>query len=181
MSEVYNRFKQRMDFFRFANIKNKKVLDVGCGKGVSSFIAAEFFNCNVFVIEPFNEKILQTKKYFHEKNFLKKIHFINKSITDNDLPSNDFDFVFCFNVLHHIKKSLRKKALSEMFRVCRSGLFISELNDFGVKIFDELVHPRENHDALKVNLNSMEKMLKNFGVIKRFKSGRINNFYEVLK
>jgi len=49
--KVYNAYKERQEFLKFAGINNKKMLDIGAGKGLSSIIATKEFNCKVTVIE----------------------------------------------------------------------------------------------------------------------------------
>lgn len=44
---------------------------------------------------------------------------IKASLTDTGLPDNDFDLIYCSNVLEHIPDD--RKAMSELFRVLRPG------------------------------------------------------------
>lgn len=46
-----------------------------------------------------------------------------------DLPDDSFDVVSEFGVLHHIKD--HRKAVSEMCRVAKRGVFLSDSNNFG--------------------------------------------------
>ena len=179
MKKVYDAYKERLEFLKFANLKNKKILDIGVGKGLSSIIIVKEFNCDVTVIDPLFEKIKEFKLNAKEHGVDKKISFINGDITKSNLKSNSFDYVICYNSLHHIPKSLREKALKEMYRISKQGFIISELNENGIYLFDTIVHSNSNHKKIKVDLTWLESKLKSLGKIKKTKKRKLTNFYFV--
>ena len=179
MSKLYEPFKERTKFLDFVGVKGKSILDVGAGSGFSSIIAAKKFGCEVTVIEPFDDKIVEAKKNAEEEGVSEKINFLKGDITNSGLGDNSFDYVICYNALHHIKKSLRSKALKEMFRIAKSGFFISELNERGVYLFDSEVHPDENHEEIKVSTEWLEKELDNLGEVGKVKKNKLTNYYEL--
>lgn len=179
--KVYNDYKERQEFLRFADIKNKKILDIGAGKGLSSIILAKEFDCDVIVIDPLFEKIKEFKQNAKKHNVSEKINFVKGDITKSNFDNNYFDYVICYNTLHHIPKNLRKKALEEMYRISKYGFIISELNENGVYLFDTAVHPNSNHEKIKVNINWLESELNNLGQIKKIKKRKLTNFYWVSK
>ncbi len=99
------------------NIKNEKVLDIGCGTA---------FYSNLF------------KNYTGIDNSKKMIKGKKECIYANaeSLPFNDesFDAVICITSIHNFKDI--KKALNEMKRVCKNKIAISVLKK--AKKFEEI-------------------------------------------
>ncbi len=100
------------------------VLDVGSGTGRVLLYLKERLGLTVRGIEPSAE--------------LRGIGHL-KGLSENELmagdalalpfPDNSFDLVCSFAVLHHVKN--HRRAVSEMCRVARKGVFISDANNFG--------------------------------------------------
>ena len=101
------------------------VLDVGCGTGRAlTFIKRELPTVTVVGIEPSAE----LRAIGHQKGLTAD------ELREGDalrLPFDDqsFDLVCEFSALHHIAQPAR--AISEMLRVAKRGIFISDTNNFG--------------------------------------------------
>lgn len=96
-----------MDFF--GNIRGKKVLDVGCGKGRFSKIMIEK-GADVTGVDISEELIRETKKILGGKFFM-------GSAMDLQFPDECFDLVYSVEVIEHVPDV--EKAISEMVRVLK--------------------------------------------------------------
>ena len=103
----------------------KSILDIGCGTGKDIKKIMELRpDIKIIGIEP-SEKM-------REIGYQKKIN--RESLIDGDAMSltfddGQFDLVCVFGALHHIPSP--RKAVSEMLRVSKKGIFISDCNNFG--------------------------------------------------
>lgn len=118
------------------------ILDTGCGSGYSTELIGNRYNpkeLSAFDIMP--EQIELAKKRYECARF-----FVG-SITEIDSPSNKFDAVFLFGVLHHVTEW--KRALGEIYRVLKPDgvLLIEEVDKTGVDFVDKYLgfyHPGES-------------------------------------
>lgn len=97
----------------------KRVLDMGCGPGKYSFIAAQLAEEVVGV--DFSENMLS---YFRDKlkqRDIKNINILHENIKSlpEEIKSEYFDVVFSYAVLYHVDKV--EEVLKEMHRVLRPG------------------------------------------------------------
>jgi len=175
-SNYYNPIEDRNKALKFAKIRNKKILDMGTGKGYVAILAAKNFNCDVTTIDISKEKIKIAKENAKKEKVFDKIKFKEGNAIKTPFLKNSFDAVISFNALHHTKKNF-KKVIAEMFRVSKNKVIITELNGTGAKIFDKYIHPKENHQAMILNLNDLRNFLKQYSdTIKIFKRRLMNTF-----
>jgi ubiquinone/menaquinone biosynthesis C-methylase UbiE len=132
-------FKQYLKKYNI-DLTGKVILDIGCGSGYSSkLIIREFKPSKLFAFDFMPEQIKLAKKLGLKADF-----FVG-DVTKIGLPSDTFDAVFVFGVLHHVPEW--RKALHEVARVLKSGgvLLIEELNKSIVDFFNRLgfTHPKE--------------------------------------
>ncbi|MBU2561249.1 MAG: methyltransferase domain-containing protein [Nanoarchaeota archaeon] len=95
--------------------KNEKLLDVGCGTGISTSV----WNCDCTGIDPSEELIEIAQKKQPKKKFL-----VGQA-EELPFPDKSFDVVICITAVHNFKDI--KKGLMEMKRVCKDRLVISVL------------------------------------------------------
>jgi len=93
-----------------SRVSDKKVLDVGCGKGKISRKLKDL-GFDVIGIEPSIELIKIARKNNPD------IKFIQASATNLPFEKETFDFLICIEVLEHIPDT--KKAIKEMIRVLK--------------------------------------------------------------
>ncbi|MEM4254582.1 MAG: methyltransferase domain-containing protein [Candidatus Woesearchaeota archaeon] len=92
--------------------KTDKVLDVGCGTGLSSLL----FNCQKFGVDPTFELLQQAKQ---------RMPVVQGVAEQLPFQDNSFDIVVCLTALHNFTDPQR--ALLEMKRVCTGKFAISIL------------------------------------------------------
>jgi len=117
------------------DLTNKAILDVGCGSGYSSELIIEEFKPNeIFAFDVLAEEIELAKQRGLSTNlFVGDVMVIG-------LPSERFDAVFVFDVLHHVLQW--RTALKEINRVLKCG---------GVLLL---------HEPRKKALDNLERFLK---------------------
>jgi len=103
----------------------RSILDVGCGTGRGLHkISREMPGISIVGVEPSAE----LREVGHAKGLL-KTQLIDGDAMNLDFGDGSFDLVCEFGALHHIP--LPSKAISEMLRVSRKAIFISDCNNFG--------------------------------------------------
>lgn len=133
-----------MKLHRF-NIRNKNLLDVGCGCGYSTELLCRHLNpVSIAAFDLMPEHVKKTRKRCRGNNI--ETHVFVGDVTQIGVPDNSIDAAFVFGVLHHV--SQWQQGLREICRVLRPGglLLIEEVNEFGVYICDMLhfYHPMES-------------------------------------
>ncbi|MES2217629.1 MAG: methyltransferase domain-containing protein [Pseudomonadota bacterium] len=85
------------------NLKNKRILDIGCGIGILSteFAARCLPNGSVTAIDASEDQLKIAKKIAEEAN-ITNIKFLNISAVNNDQVNEKFDLIYCRFVLHHL-------------------------------------------------------------------------------
>jgi ubiquinone/menaquinone biosynthesis C-methylase UbiE len=175
-SKSYDPIKYRIDSLKFANIKDKKILDIGTGKGYIAMIAAKKFNCDVTTIDISKEKIKIAKENAKKEKINNKIKFIEGNAKKMPFTNNSFYASISFNALHHSKFCF-KNIIKEMFRVSKNKVVITEINKTGAEIFDKYVHPDENHKKMAISFNELNDSLKEHSTnIKVFKQKLMDTF-----
>ncbi len=143
LSQKYIEFKRFEKYISKQNITllNSTILDAGCGSGYSSkLIAKRFCPQELISFDYMPEQIAIAKK----KNPY-AAYYVD-DITAIKQPTEKFDAVFVFEILHHVPNW--KQAVNELYRVIKKGgyLFICEVNDKGVSFVDTYLkfhHPQE--------------------------------------
>ncbi|MBI2021324.1 class I SAM-dependent methyltransferase [Candidatus Daviesbacteria bacterium] len=114
-------FLEHIQRYQFSKpfIKNKKVLDLGCGTGYGSFELINLGAKQVYAVDIDKQAISFAKRHFQAKN----LFFQQASATSLLFPDQSFEIVVSFEVIEHIKDY--QSYLKEVFRVLKSqGIFI---------------------------------------------------------
>ena len=107
-------------------LRAESILDIGSGTGRAiRRIKRDLPKLRAIGIEPSDS----LRNVGVNKFGLGKEELISGDALDLDFPSNSFDIVCEFGVLHHIKTP--DVAVNEMLRVARKAIFISDSNNFG--------------------------------------------------
>lgn len=103
----------------------RSILDVGAGTGRVARYFREYGEVpNVTSIEP----VAALREQGHKLG-LAEDRLIHGDATNLAFPDKSFDLVCEFGVLHHIRDP--RRAVEEMLRVSKKGIFISDCNNFG--------------------------------------------------
>jgi len=114
------------------DLTNKVILDAGCGPGYSSeLIIKEFKPKELFAFDIMQEEVELARQRRLPMNI-----FVG-DINDIQLPSESFDAVFIFCVLHHIPEW--RRAIKEINRVLKPG------GVFAVEEPDKVTLDRSEH------------------------------------
>ena len=134
-------------------VKNKRVLDIGCGGGILSEELSKL-GAKVTGIDSSKKSINIAKKHAKEQDL--EIEYINGSILDVSSLGN-YDCVICFEMIEHIHEP--KKLIEKIATITqkKSHLFMSTINRnlksfIFAKIFAEYiinVVPRGTHQYAK--------------------------------
>jgi len=114
-------------------IKNKIVLDDGCGSGRYSIALKKLGAKRVIGLDKGKGKKL---KY-------KGIEYVNASVLKLPFKDNTFDFVFCNGVLHHTNNT--KQGIREIHRVLKPNSYMWLYLAAKSKIFNEMDKIRRKH------------------------------------
>lgn len=96
-------------------------LDVGCGVGLYADTVAAALGCKVVGVDA----SVPALRASHAKAPL-----AGADVQHLPFPDKTFDFAYCINVVHHLKRGEQELALAEMARVLRPGapLLVFEIN-----------------------------------------------------
>jgi ubiquinone/menaquinone biosynthesis C-methylase UbiE len=99
-------------------IKDKNVIDIGCGSGRFSIALSKMGAKKVTAID-INPKGIEIAKKFSQSSNISNIEFIEHNVLDLPFDNESFDFVFSKGVLHHTGDL--EKGIEEYSRVLRKG------------------------------------------------------------
>ena len=119
------RFKPFLKFMKLSSLKNKRVLDDGCGCGwLTDYLQKKAKNNDFYGIDPFEEDI----EYGKKKN--KNIKYMMENGENLPFKDNYFDYLISHEILEHVKNPY--KYVKEMSRVLKpnSFAFFSTPNKF---------------------------------------------------
>lgn len=141
--------------FAFQFVKNKVVLDAGCGTGYGadylSKVGKEVIGIDI------SEAALRYARTHFQKDNLK---FEVIGLTSLTFQNSTFDVVCCFDVIEHIEDY--KKAIEEIYRVLKSdSLFI--ISTPNKKIFsDNQPNPPNPHHVREFYLSDFQGILRSY-------------------
>lgn len=99
------------------SIKNKIILDMGCGSGRYSIALSLLGAKKVYAIDLFSQSYQVSKNIAKEKNL--NIEFLEANFHDLPFENEKFDFIFSNGTIHH--STSIQKSLQEFTRVLKSG------------------------------------------------------------
>jgi ubiquinone/menaquinone biosynthesis C-methylase UbiE len=102
-------------FVQTDDIKNKNVLDVGCGYGWFEKYALKNAVKKVCGIEVTSNDLKTAKNYVKDK----RCEFKIGSALEIPYPNNFFDTIVCWDVIEHIPKNTEEKMFREINRVLK--------------------------------------------------------------
>jgi len=97
------------------DLKDKKILDIGCSYGWFEGFAVKSNYKEIFAIEP-NEK-----DFAEAKEKVPQAHYLEGSALNIPFQNDYFDVVTIFDVIEHLSYNTEIKALKEISRVLKPG------------------------------------------------------------
>jgi ubiquinone/menaquinone biosynthesis C-methylase UbiE len=154
MNNPIRRWMQKtIEFPTFARLLEKhnidlngsSILDAGCGSGYSTrLLESRYHPREMVAFDLMPEQIERAQK---AKNRDSEADYNVGDIANISSPSNKYDAVFVFGVLHHVPEW--KRALQEIYRVLKPKgvLLIEEVNKRTVDFADRYLHSYHPKEA----------------------------------
>ncbi|MFW6019647.1 MAG: class I SAM-dependent methyltransferase [Bacteroidales bacterium] len=118
----------------FPGLKDKSVLDLGCGNGTVSFYLAENFDAGRIVGVDINSNNVEIARAEKIKNGMSKVEFFEDDAQNlSQITDNSFDYILNIESAFHYPD--KYKFLNELHRVLKPG---------GHFIIADIVHTRKN-------------------------------------
>ncbi|MBN1764938.1 MAG: methyltransferase domain-containing protein [Sedimentisphaerales bacterium] len=106
------------------DIRNKRILDLGCGAGETSvFFAGQGAQVTALDI---SEQMIDVTRRLAERHHV-KLNARVMMAEDMDLPDNHFDFVFGNGVLHHVNRTHAYREIHRVLKPDGKAIFIEPL------------------------------------------------------
>ena len=100
------------------------VLDVGCGAGIHLASIVDRFDASIGVgVEPSHEAVALLTHHYRDDQ---RLAFQTGSVHQLPFPSDSFDLVSCWSVLHWVGRNEYLQALGELIRVTRRHLLVMD-------------------------------------------------------
>ncbi len=148
---------QRYDFAK-PFIRQKKVLDLGCGSGYGSFELIKLGAKKVEAVDISSKAINYAKKNYHHKNLFFRV----ADATSIPFPDNSFDVIVSFEVIEHIKNY--QMFIKEAFRVLKKpGYFI-----FSTPNKDQYRANTSAYHYKEFNPTDLKQLFKKYGGLKLY-------------
>jgi len=118
--DLHGRTLYSVIFVDDLDIKNKDILDIGCGYGWFELSVLKR-GCNKIIGTEISEEDLKTAKDNIDNE---KIEFLEGSATELPFANKSFDTVVSWEVIEHIPKNTENKMFSEVNRILKNdGVF----------------------------------------------------------
>lgn len=144
--ERHRRFSSELCRYEFLGLaqfmENARFLDVGCGTGNRSMLAAKHYGVREFVGLDDSSASLEIAGKVAEEEEFERFTPVEGDLFNIPYPDGSFDVVVSWGVLHHTDNPYG--GLAEMVRVCRPGGFV------GVFLYNAWNHWRHNMQKAKV-------------------------------
>lgn len=138
------------------NIKDKDVLEIGCGNGYGAFLINKQSPRSYMGLDLMEQQIECARKRYPQFTF-----FVQDATDLSQFADASKDVVIIFGVLHHIPEW--RKVIEEIKRVLRpnGSFFVEEPRGMDLKLFDFIF--RWGHPDSDFGIIRMEEYLKSHG------------------
>ncbi len=135
------------------NVKNKDVLEIGCGNGYGAFLLNQLGPKSYIGLDVMEEQIAIARTKYPQYQFR-----VQDAADLSQFADASKDVVVIFGVLHHIPEW--RKVIDEIARVLRpnGSLFLEEPRGVDIKFFDFFF--RWGHPDSDFGLNALEEHLQ---------------------
>lgn len=130
-----NQQKTRFDILaQIGNLKNKKILDVGCGFGdFYKFLIEKNTKPKIYHGIDLSSNIISKANEIFKNNDNVILKAVSFKETENNFKSEEFDYVIAsgiFNFLISDNYTYLKETIKSMFRICKIGVAINMTTDY---------------------------------------------------
>lgn len=134
------------------DLMGKTILEAGCGAGYGIEAISNHFHPKEYYAFDINERMVERSRS-RARNKKVEAKVFQADITNIPLPSQKFDAVFIFTVLHHEVRW--RDALREVNRVLKFDglLFVNEINNHSLNWFEryaKVYHPKAARFTWKI-------------------------------
>ncbi len=141
-------------------LDGKKVLEIGCGRGVGIEVLFQRFGADHVTAIDLDPKMIERAKKRLTSCHEGKLRFLVGEATAIDTPDKAFDAVFDFGIIHHVPNW--QKAVAEVARVLKPGglFFFEEVTKAALErwLYRTLLdHPKENRFSMEEFLAELER------------------------
>lgn len=171
MSKIYDSKRDKSPYFKIiesitkrcikenvSSLKDKKVLDAGCGTGRNISLFLELGADKVHAFD-YNPKMLEFAKKKFSRN--SKVKLSLGDVQDIKYPDNFFDVTGCFKVLAHVPSI--QKAIKELARVTKKeGILFLEF--YSPYSFRRVFSPVNKHFTRWDSVSSAKKIIRKTGL-----------------
>lgn len=185
------RYSKRIKINKIENlIKNKKIVDFGCGHGNFLMSMVKFQPKECIGID-YGKLSIDYANKFRRKFFRKKkISFLIRSVYRSKLKSDYFDFALQNGVFHHLENE--RKAYREVYRVLKPGGYLwvytdggGGLRDFVWDLSQKLIKNIDNNivqDQIRsIGLSTNKEYHLGDGLSARYRHTDLKNIKKMLK
>lgn len=159
--------------YRFAiellgSIKNKKILNPGCGAGEESIYLAKKGG-NIWAADISNEMLKIVQKLAKKFKVLSVIKTCKENVERLNFPDNSFDLIFGNSILHHISLD---KAIPEFYRVLKRKGKVVFIEPLGynpvINYYRKLAYLVRTSNEYPLKINDILKFNKYFINVKHY-------------
>ncbi len=167
-----------------SNVKNKTVLDIGCGGGRNAIPLAKM-GAKVTGVDISTQMLNFAKNNAKKNKCSKNTNFIHSNAWEINLPSKSFDKILLLGILEHIPKEYRKKTIKEAQRLLKKGgelyIVINNKNSLFLKSVKKWKKPKQNVSGYYSGLMNPDDILSYVKSLKfKLKSIQSNLHYSLL-
>ncbi|CEA12804.1 class I SAM-dependent methyltransferase [Methanobacterium formicicum] len=155
--EKYIEYLRHFKAYQFAKdyIKNKNILEVGCGNGYGTHYLASYAK-KISAIDISEQNIQYCKENYSKSN----IEYIMGNGIDLPFEKNTFDTIISFQVIEHISPKLVHLYLKEIKRVLKEdGIFILTTPNKKLRLLP-FQKPWNPEHMIEYNNKEIEKLVK---------------------
>jgi len=146
LNNAYAKWETNTLSNEIGSVKNKTILDIGCGGGRHSIPIAKM-GANVTGVDISPQMLAYARKNAKKNRCTKNTNFINSSAWDTGLPSKSFDKVLLLGILEHLPEEYRKLTIKETKRLLKKNgrlyVVINNKNSFFLKSVQKWKKPKQ--------------------------------------